>query len=273
MSPSPSEVEILRAQPKAARAKAQPLNFYAPTLGDGLAGLESLEPGSVSLVLSDLPSGETAAKFDVQPDFERFWPAVWRVLKPTGCAVLFASSIRFASTVIASQPKAFRYDLVWEKSLATGFLNAPKRPLRAHEFVLVFSQGAATYNPQFLDTGVPIGTNGKGSHSSGSENYGSIPSASPAPTRTGKTDRFPRSVLRFGSVGTNSARRHPQQKPHDLLRNLVRQYSNRGDLVVDPYAGSGSSIEAARAEGRLAMGWDSSPRFGVPANGGSRAAV
>lgn len=243
------------------RAKTQPLNFYAPTLGDGLVGLESLEPGSVSLVLSDLPSGETAAKFDVTPDFERFWPAVWRALKPSGCAVLFASSIRFAAAVIASQPKAFRYDLVWEKSLATGHLNAATRPLRAHEFILIFSHGNTTFNPQYVETGVPISAVGH-KRLTGSENYGSVPYD--RQSREGATDRHPRSVLKFGSLCNHApARIHPQQKPHDLLCNWVRQYSERGDLVCDPFAGSGSSIEAARSEGRLAMGWDSSERFGV----------
>lgn len=243
------------------RAKTQPLNFYAPILGDGLAGLESLEPGSVSLVLSDLPSGETAAKFDKPPDFPRFWPAAWRALKPGGCLVLLASSMRFAATVIASQPKAFRYDLVWEKSLATGHLNASTHPLRAHEFILVFARGTTTFNPQYVETGVPISAVGKGV-AVRSENYGSVMHT--AMSRAGETDRHPRSVLHFGSVSTNcSGRIHPQQKPHDLLCNLVRQYSARGELVVDPYAGSGSSIEAARSEGRLAMGWDSSERFGV----------
>lgn len=252
------------------RAKTQSLNFYAPALGDGLAGLESLEPGSVSLVLSDLPSGETAAKFDVAPDFERFWPAVWRALKPNGCAVLFASSIRFAAAVIASQPKAFRYDLVWEKSLATGHLNAATRPLRAHEFILVFSHGNTTFNPQYVETGVPISAVGAGI-GLGSENYGreSFRNVS----RAGATDRHPRTVLHFGSLPTTDTNRvHPQQKPHDLLCNLVRQYSERGDLVCDPFAGSGSSIEAARSEGRLAMGWDSSPRFGVAQTNSAKAA-
>lgn len=249
-----------------AKLKLRPLPFYAPVLGDGIEGLESLAPGSVALVLSDLPSGETAAKFDETPDFARFWPAVWRALSPIGCAVLMASSIRFAAAVIASQPKAFRYDLVWEKTLATGHLNAANRPLRAHEFILVFSRaGATVFNPQYVETGVPVSSVGAGV-ATGSENYGHMPQT--AKSRAGATDRHPRSVLHFGSVPTNNeSRLHPQQKPCDLLCSLVRQYSELGDLVVDPYAGSGSTIEAARACGRRALGWDSSPRFGVPSRG------
>lgn len=227
-------------------------------LGDGVSGLLSLPSGSVDLLLSDLPSGETAAQFDRASNLLELWPATWRALKEDGVAVLMAHSFAFAARVVASQEKFFRYDLVWEKSLAVGFLNARTRPLRAHEFVLVFSKKQGTFNPQFVETGVPINsivrdTVGK------SENWGL---GYRSRSRTGATDRYPRSVLHFGSLPTRSKQRvHPQQKPDDLLRMLVRQYSNVGELVADPYAGSGSTLLAAATEGRRAIGWDISERF------------
>ena len=93
------------------------------------------------------------------------------------------------------------------------------------------------------------------------ENYGP---AGGGKSRVGATDRHPWSVLQFASVGTTDPkRRHPQQKPVELLRWCVRSYSRPGDLVVDPYAGSGSTGEACEAEGRLFRGWDSDPRFGT----------
>ena len=238
----------------------------AVLLGDGLAGLLGLAEGSAALLLSDLPSGETAAEFDCRADLDALWPAAWRALKPDGAAVLMAHSFAFAARVVESQRKFFRYDLVWEKSLAVGFLNARTRPLRAHEFVLVFSRRQSTFNPQHVETGVPISsivrnTVGK------SENWGL---GYRSRSRAGATDRFPRSVVRFGSLPTRSkARVHPQQKPVDLLRMLVRQYSNPGDLVVDPYAGSGSALAAAEAEGRQCIGWDISERFAAAAGGAS----
>lgn len=53
-------------------------------LGDGLTGLRGLEPGSVGLVLSDLPSGQTRAAFDVKlrdPGYSVFWARAWMCLK------------------------------------------------------------------------------------------------------------------------------------------------------------------------------------------------
>jgi DNA modification methylase len=49
-------------------------------LGDGLDGMLSLRPGSVDLVLTDLPSGETAAEFDNPVDLEKFFRASWHCL-------------------------------------------------------------------------------------------------------------------------------------------------------------------------------------------------
>lgn len=239
-------------------------------LGDGIAGLHGL-PHEASLVLSDLPSGETRAAFDVAPDLGQFWPAAWGALGPNGVVVLLASSLVFAARVVASQPRAYRYDLVWHKSVAVGFLNARHRPLRAHEFVLVFGRRVGTYHPQRTEGHRPISTNG-GRGALGSENYGTgqAVDASGRPrgvARAGATDRFPRSVLAFGSLGSRDRRRvHPQQKPEDLLRWLVRSYSSPGDLVVDPFAGSGSTGHAALAEGRRFLGWDLDPRWGTRAS-------
>jgi site-specific DNA-methyltransferase (adenine-specific) len=231
-------------------------------LGDGLAGLRSLRPGSVGLVLSDLPSGETRAEFDRSPPFPEFWSAVWGALRDNGAAVLMASRLQFAAALVASQADAFRYDLIWHKSIAGGFLNARHRPLRAHEFVLVFSRSQSTYNPQMRQGLEPVHSNA-GRGSSG-ENYGASGGDGAGRSRAGKTDRFPWSVLVFASLGTRDPRRrHPQQKPVDLMRWCIRSYSNPGDLVVDPYAGSGASGEAAEAEGRAFLGWDTDPRFGT----------
>lgn len=182
-------------------------------LDDGVRGLLSLQSGSVALVLSDLPSGETRADFDVAPDLDALWPALWHALRCDGVAVLMASSLRFAARLMASQQQHFRHDLIWSKSLATGHLNAARAPLRAHEFILVFSRSVGTYHPQMLQGASPIHA-ARRAHNG--ENYGRSVATD---SRAGATDRYPTSVLEFASVGTSSkARKHPQQKPEPLLR-------------------------------------------------------
>ncbi len=73
--------------------------------------------------------------------------------------------------------------------------------------------------------------------------------------------RHPRSVLRFDSVSRSDGRGHPTQKPVDLLRWLVRSYSNPGDLVVDPFFGSGTTPEACALEGRRFFGCERDPDY------------
>ena len=216
----------------------------------------------MDLVLSDLPSGATCAEFDQAPDLPALFTATWHALKPDGVAVFMASSLRFAAACMAAGGKAYRYDLIWEKGKATGHLNARVRPLRAHEFVLVFSPGQGYFVPQ-MAAGAPMngGQVAKAKRAEG-ENYGAYSADYSAPDRGGTTERYPRSVLRFPAVASNAkCRIHPQQKPVDLLRWLVRSYSRPGDLVIDPFAGSGSTGVAALAEGRRFAGFDSCPRF------------
>lgn len=69
-------------------------------LGDGIAGMLELEPGCASLVLSDLPSGETRAEFDRPAELSLLWPAIWHALRPDGVAALMAHSFAFAAEVL-----------------------------------------------------------------------------------------------------------------------------------------------------------------------------
>jgi DNA modification methylase len=231
--------------------------------GNGISGIMGLDPGSVDLVLSDLPSGETVAKFDTKVNLPLFWESCWRCLKPSGTVVVMASSFRFADEVYNSQPKTFRHDEVWSKSIATGFFNAKRAPLRAHEFILVFCRGQGTYNPQMVETGVPITKNSTPGRTHG-ENFGTRKNRSGL-SRVGATNRFPTSVVSVPCLGVrHPARVHPQQKPDALFRRLVLTYSNPGDLVVDPCAGSGTTERAALDTGRRSMCWDIQERFACP---------
>jgi DNA modification methylase len=71
--------------------------------------------------------------------------------------------------------------------------------------------------------------------------------------RGGDTERHPTSVIDIPCVsndGSGETRIHPQQKPVGLYSWLISSYSNPGDFVVDPFAGSCSMAVAASALGR-----------------------
>jgi site-specific DNA-methyltransferase (adenine-specific) len=73
----------------------------------------------------------------------------------------------------------------------------------------------------------------------------------------------PRDVLEIPTICNGMAEKtdHPTQKPLELLRRLVAASSEPGELVVDPFAGSGTTLVAAAALGRRWEGADADPRY------------
>ncbi len=94
---------------------------------------------TIDLFILDLPYGQTACKWDSEIDLDKMWKAIKRIMKPNAVIVFFCTA-KFGYTLIHSNPKWFRYDLVWEKSRKVGFLSANKMPLRKHELIYVFSK-------------------------------------------------------------------------------------------------------------------------------------
>src|SRR4051812_22708285 len=115
--------------------------------GDCLTVMGDIAPVSIDLILADLPYGTTACKWDTVIPFGPLWAHYRRLLKPRGAVVLTASQ-PFTSMLVMSNPKWFKYSLVWDKQTATGHLDAKRKPMRYHEDILIFSRGQTTYNPQ-----------------------------------------------------------------------------------------------------------------------------
>lgn len=202
--------------------------------GDCLELMKDIPGKSVDLILCDLPYGTTACKWDEIIPFEPLWEQYERVIKDNGAIVLTASQ-PFTSTLIMSNIKLFRYTWVWEKSKATGFLNAKKRPLVAHEDITVFSKKPTTYNPQF-STKEPY-NKGIRKEQTDDDVYGKFERVEV------KSDgkRYPRSVVYFKTAESEGAVLHKTQKPLKLFEYLIKTYTNEGDLVLDNCMGSGTT--------------------------------
>jgi site-specific DNA-methyltransferase (adenine-specific) len=127
------------------------MSEYELYFGNCLEVMKHLPDASVDMVLADLPYGTTQCAWDVIIPFESLWREYLRIAKPEAAIVLCAAQ-PFASLVVASNPKHYRYEWIWEKGNATGFLNAKKQPLRAHESAQVFYRQQPVYNPQ-MSTG------------------------------------------------------------------------------------------------------------------------
>lgn len=207
--------------------------------------LTTLPDGCADLVLTDPPYGTTNCDWDTKVDMVALFAELWRVLKHNG-AVLVFGQFPMVFDVWNAARKEFRYDLVYEKGRALGFLNAKKMPLRKHENILVFYRALPTYNPQ-MTQGKPYH---KKAYNPSTHNRGNIYGKKDkymAGEKRSDGARYPTSIIRAASVNYGI---HPTQKPQGLCEMLIRQYTQPGELVVDPFAGSGTTAAAARATGR-----------------------
>ena len=198
--------------------------------GDCLELMKDISNKSIDLILCDLPYGTTHNKWDTIIPFDKLWVQYKRIIKDNGAILLF-SQMPFGASLIMSNPKMFRYEWIWEKNQAVGFLNAKKMPLRKHENILVFYKHLPTYNPQgLIKLDEPIQE--KGSANRNGKNYGV---ADKSFTRT--HTNYPTDIITF----SKDSGYHPTQKPVDLLEYLIKTYTNEGDTVLDNCMGSGST--------------------------------
>lgn len=142
----------------------EPNNIY---LGDCLDLMPQIQDKSIDMVLCDLPyqvlhKNNPNAQWDRLIPFEPLWEQYKRIIKDNGVIILFAQGM-FTAQLMMSQPKLWRYNLVWDKMRVTGFLNANRMPLRCHEDIAVFYKQLPTYNPQ-MELGQPNHSRGNGKH-------------------------------------------------------------------------------------------------------------
>lgn len=204
---------------------------------------------SVRLLLQDPPFGVTQNEWDVVPDLASMWPQ-WERVGMDNAAFVFFATQPFATDLIMSNRKMFRYDLIWYKPMGTGFLNANRMPMRNHEYVLVFYKALPVYNPQKAFGKLKDKGRRKTADRINTNNYGKFKDLPKNPTNT----YHPESVIEFSNGNNQEENAHPTQKPIDLIRYLILTYSNPGEMVYDGYLGSGTTLIAAYEEGRQCIG-------------------
>lgn len=173
-----------------------------------------------------------------------------RIIKDTGKIIIFGQGL-FSAELIVKNKDIYKQTLIWEKTQPSGFLNAKRRPLSAHEDILVFYQKSGTYNPIMSDGPMKTSLAKHKVNSKETTNYGKYELKS-----YNSNKRYPRSVLKFAKDTQKSAI-HPTQKPIALIEMLVKMYSNEGDLMLDPCCGSGTTLIACKNLNRNAIGIES----------------
>jgi len=198
--------------------------------GDCLEEIESIESGSIDMVLTDPPYGMTQCKWDSVIDLDLMWEQLNRVAKPNA-AIVMTSAQPFTTKLISSNYEMFKYCWIWQKPRGTGHLNAKKQPLRNAEDVCVFYRTQCSYNPQMRMGHAPYETK----NYSQSDNYGK---QSLLVSTESSGERYPLTVVEFKSVNGSV---HPTQKPVDLMEYLIKTYTDEGETVLDFTMGSGTT--------------------------------
>jgi DNA modification methylase len=198
-------------------------------------------------LLTDPPYGVTQNAWDNTE-------AVLAVFDVTKCPIVCTSQNPFSAELICRYRKRFKWSDVWEKTQATGFLNAKVMPLRQHEDILIFCDGRMPFYPQIgpriaanirphLDT---VQTGSYGKYNAKRERTIAI------------DETYPRSVVKFPNSQDSL---HPTGKPVQLFLYLVNSYTWLGAIILDPFMGSGTTLVAAKNLGRRAIGIEIEERY------------
>lgn len=228
---------------------------------DCLEGMKLIPDCSIDMILCDLPYGVTAKnKWDSVIPMEKLWVQYKRIIKENGAIVLTGQD-KFTAKLMLSNERWHRYNLVWDKVLPSGFLNANRMPLRSHEDIVVFYKKLPKYNPQK--------TKGKKNHSKGREkessnnNYGDFGFVDNS-EELGEM-KHPKSIITFEKPHPSIAV-HPTQKPVELFSWLIKTYTDEDEIVLDNCIGSGTTAVACELNNRKWIGFETQEEYIEVAN-------
>lgn len=228
---------------------------------DCLEGMKKIPDGVVDAIICDLPYGTTSCQWDVVIPFDQLWEQYHRICKPNAAIILFGSE-PFSSFLRMSNLDEYGYDIYWEKERLANINQVKRRVGKTVETISIFYKSQCTYNPQMtVYTGTPRTNkvkNGK---------LGKLTDGSEKPVFEYKDNglRYPTQVWKFQRDCLTS-NIHPTQKPVALIQQLIKTYTNEGELILDNCMGSGTTAIAAILENRRFIGFELDKEYYDKAN-------
>ena len=189
-------------------------------------------------------------KWDSIIPFEPLWNEYERITKDNAAIILFGNGM-FTADLMQSNRKLWRYNLIWHKTQPTGFLNAKKMPLRAHEDICVFYKKLPTYNPQMTREDKLHERSKPRLKNSCYGVFGDV-------TTKKSNERFPLSVI---DIPREFIVKHPTQKPVTIPARAIKNSSNEKDIVIDLFGGSGSTLIACEQLNRNCYMMELDPKY------------
>jgi site-specific DNA-methyltransferase (adenine-specific) len=225
-------------------------------LGDCIEILPNI--ARVDAVVTDPPYGITNCVWDKEIDLSFLF-------NNSNLIVSFASE-PFTSDLIKKNKKYFKEKLIWEKHRAGNFGNARIRHLKYTEDVVILAKGVYVFNPQMQPrTSNRVRQAQKGNSKqwkTKTDHYGTE-----YPARDWNTFnadlKYPGNILKFpGVVSTSSEKtEHPTQKPLKLMEYLILSYSDKNNIICDPFMGSGTTGVACVNSGRKFIGIEKNEKY------------
>lgn len=266
--------------------------------GDCLKIMKDLSDNSVDIVIADLPYGRFKhLKWDIKIDFKKMWEQLWRICKPT-CPIFLFGDFKFALEIYNSQPKHFKYEIVWNKGQTTTPLLSRKRFGKSTEYILVFYKKQPVYNyakyhkiiktvkskKQKVSNDTAMGSdwcNGKCKRSlevyeprlplniieeneilpKDFNNNGVAKWLQAKRDGNAYEPKLPLNIIKCNAKIKNKTIKKVTEKPQFILEHLLKYFSNEGDTCLDITMGSGSCGVACHTLGRKFIGIEKNKEF------------
>jgi site-specific DNA-methyltransferase (adenine-specific) len=225
---------------------------YKLYFDDCLSTMSMIQDKIVDMVFCDLPYGTTQNKWDCIIPLESLWEQYNRIVKDNGAIVLTASQ-PFTSKLIMSNPKNFKFEWIWKKTVGSGQLNIKRQPLKVHESVVVFYKKPPVYN-EIKTKGDPYVMNRKAAEFEDTS-YGKQKNV----VKNNDGFRYAKSIIEIANPRVKGG--HPTQKPVALCEYFIKTYSNPGDLILDNCMGSGTTGVACLNTGRRFVGIENDEQY------------
>ena len=231
-----------------------PPSFYQPTLVQDYCEehLKTLSPSSVDLIIDDPPYGITKLPWDEAPDWDVLADLYHNVLNDNGLVYIFGKQPSLIDVYNSFRKYFdFRFEIIWNRNNIPWSSNF--KPLPIHENIFVFCKKGARidntkfYTKQVMTNGKPYTRNRKKNHPATQDSFKKEPYSM---KNVGK--RYRKSILEIPPIISNSE--YPTQKPLDLIRWIILASSKQNDLVLDPHAGSGTTMLGALESRRKSVG-------------------
>ena len=194
---------------------------------------------TVDCIITDLPYGTTPCPWDIIIPFDEMWECINKIVKPNGAVVLFGQE-PFSSLLRVSNIKNYKYDWIWKKERLTNVFQVKRRPGKIVENISVFYKKQPTYNPQKTKHEGPLRSNKIGDKA----RFSITQTGGNGPKPMEYVDdgtRYPLQIIECNRDSMYDTKFHPTQKPVSLLENLIKTYTNEGEIVLDFTMGSGST--------------------------------